>query len=250
LGKSKTNIYGDFVLQCDWTVGQVLEALRQNNIEENTIVIFTSDNGCSPRAHFDELGKFDHDPSYVFRGHKADIYEGGHRIPFLVRWPGQTNAHVENKKTICLTDLMATCADLVGSDLPDNAGEDSVSFLPLLLDERVKNRSREAIVHHSVNGEFSIRKGKWKLEMCAGSGGWSYPRPGKDDTKKLPPIQLYDLENDIGETQNVYDKNPTVVKELTDLLTEYVKRGRSTTGKNQKNDPPEDWKQQRWMKEK
>lgn len=246
LGKSKTTIYGDFVLQCDWTVGQVLEAIRNNNIEENTLVIFASDNGCSPRAHFDELEKFDHDPSYVFRGHKADIFEGGHRIPFIVKWPQVVKNNRECKNLVCLTDLLATCADLLGTNLPDNAGEDSMSFFSVLSDTK-PGIVREAVVHHSVNGEFAIRKGKWKLEMCPGSGGWSYPRPGRDDTSELPPIQLYDLETDIGETINVQHQHPDVVKELTGLLTGYVKNGKSAPGTIQKNDPPENWSQLKWM---
>jgi arylsulfatase A len=225
-GKSGTNEYGDFVLQVDSTVGQVMEALRRNGMEDNTLVIFTSDNGCSPMADFDELAAFEHDPSFVFRGHKADIYEGGHRIPFLVRWPERVNSGSICEDTICLTDLMATAAEMVGYSLPDNAGEDSVSILPDFLGT-ADRPVREATVHHSINGSFSIRQGKWKLEMCPGSGGWSYPAPQKAKELGLPPIQLYDLENDIGEEQNIYDKYPEVVQRLTDLLEKYKKQGYS-----------------------
>ena len=247
-GKSNTNAYGDFVLQVDWTVGQILQALQQHNIEKETLIIFTSDNGCSPQANFKELKAVGHNPSYHFRGHKADIFEGGHRIPFIVRWPGKVTAGSECDETICLTDLMATCAALVGERLPDNAGEDSVDMLPALLGEEYKKPLREATVHHSVNGSFSIRKGKWKLEMCPGSGGWSYPRPGKDDMSGLPPYQLYDLEKDIGEKNNVYGHHPKVEKELTALLAKYVKNGRSTPGAVQKNDGRQFWPQLQWMK--
>ena len=247
-GKSGTNAYGDFVLQVDWTVGQVLEALERNGLAENTLVIFTSDNGCSPAANFKELEAVGHDPSYVFRGHKADIFEGGHRIPFLVRWPGRVQPGSECDQTICLTDLLATCAAIVGDTLPANAGEDSYDLLPLLLGKATDTPVREATVHHSVNGSFSIRQGKWKLEMCPGSGGWSYPRPGRDDLSGLPPIQLYDLEKDVGERRNVFDQHPDVVRELTALLTEYVRRGRSTPGPAQKNDGPEWWPQLNWMR--
>lgn len=234
-GKSKTNEYGDFVLQVDWTVGQVLDALKRNGLEQNTLVIFTSDNGCSPEADFDELAQFGHDPSYVFRGHKADIYEGGHRIPFIARWPLYIRPDSVCEDTICLTDLMATAADFLGYKLPDNAGEDSVSILPDLLGTGT-GPLREATVHHSIYGSFSIRQGKWKLIFCPGSGGWSAPKPNSKETQQLPPVQLYDLISDIDETINVQDKYPDVVKKLTALLQDYIDRGRSTPGIPQKND--------------
>lgn len=233
-GKSGTNEYGDFVLQVDWTVGQVMKALKDNGVEKNTLIIFTSDNGCSPMADFKELAQFEHDPSYVFRGHKADIFEGGHRIPFITRWPARVQAGTECADTICLTDLMATAAEITGYTLPDNAGEDSVSILPDLLG-MASGPVREATVHHSINGSFSIRQGKWKLELCPGSGGWSPPRPDSEEAKQLPALQLYDLSTDIGETTNVQDKHPDVVKRLTALLRDYVDRGRSTPGAPQQN---------------
>jgi len=226
-GKSGTNEYGDFVLQVDWTVGQVMKALKRHGLEENTLIIFTSDNGCSPKADFAELETFDHDPSYIFRGHKADIFEGGHHIPFITRWPARIQGGSTCADTICLTDLMATAADITGYTLPNNAGEDSVSFLPDLLGTATAP-VREATVHHSINGSFSIRQGKWKLELCPGSGGWSDPKPGSAQAKQLPAIQLYDLSSDIGETTNVQDRHPDVVKRLTALLQEYKDSGRST----------------------
>ena len=233
-GKSGTNEYGDFVLQVDWTVGQVMEAIKRNGLEKNTLVIFTSDNGCSPKADFEELAQFEHDPSYVFRGTKADIFEGGHHIPFITRWPSRIQAGSTCDDTICLTDLMATAAEIAGCTLPNDAGEDSVSILPDLLGTATAP-VREATVHHSINGSFSIRRGKWKLELCPGSGGWSDPKPNSEQAKKLPKIQLYDLSNDIGETTNVQDKHPDVVKRLTAMLQDYVDRGRSTPGIPQKN---------------
>lgn len=233
-GKSKTNEYGDFVLQVDWTVGQVLKALKRNGLEDNTLVIFTSDNGCSPQADFTELEGFGHDPSYVFRGHKADIFEGGHRIPFIVQWPERVNAGSVCDDVVCLTDLMATAAEITGYDLPDNAAEDSVSILPDLLGT-ASGPVREATVHHSINGSFSIRQGKWKLELCPGSGGWSQPKPKSEEAKKLPSVQLYDLSSDIGETKNLQAEHPEIVKRLTKLLEDHVDRGRSTPGKRQQN---------------
>lgn len=164
-----------------------------------------------------------------------------------MKWKGQVKAKTVSDKTICLTDFLATCADIVNEKLPDNAGEDSYSLLPLLTDKLHKFK-RKATVLHSVDGYFAIQKGKWKLEMCAGSGGWSAPKPGKEEDG-LPLIQLYNLENDIGETKNVQAAYPSVVKELTALLTQYIKNGRSTKGSQQKNDGVFLGKPMAWMKE-
>jgi arylsulfatase A len=187
-----------------------------------------------PAADFKALAGHGHNPSYRFRGHKADIFDGGHRIPFIVRWPGRVKPGTTCDQTICLTDLMATCAEIVGTKLPDDAGEDSVSILPAMLG-RATGPLREAVVHHSINGSFSIRQGNWKLELCPGSGGWSPPRPGGPQARALPPIQLYDLAADVGERNNVQDRHPEVVERLTKLLEEYVADGRSTPGKPQAN---------------
>ena len=234
-GKSGIGPYGDFVMQCDWTVGQIMQALDRHGMAENTIFIVTSDNGCSPMADFEDLARQGHHPSYRFRGYKADIYEGGHRIPFVVRWPAKVKPGSRCGDTICLTDLMATAAAVLGVDLPDNAGEDSVSILPDLLGKST-GPVRDATVHHSINGSFSIRQGKWKLEFCPGSGGWSYPRPQEAQKLGLPRFQLYDLDQDIGERNNVMDKHPDVVERLTELLLKYINDGRSTPGRAQKND--------------
>ncbi len=233
-GKSGISDYCDFVMQVDWTVGQVLAALDRNGLAENTLVIFTSDNGCSPAAGFPEMLAKGHNPSYVYRGHKADIFDGGHRIPFLARWPGKIKPGSTSNQLICLTDLMATAAEITGFKLPETAGEDSVSILPALTGTD-NAPLREAVVHHSINGSFSIRQGQWKLELCPDSGGWSAPKPGSPAAQKLPPIQLYDLATDIGEQTNVYDKHPDVVAKLTKLLEKYVADGRSTPGAPQPN---------------
>jgi len=245
-GKSGTNLYGDFCLMVDDVVGQVMDALERSGVEDNTILVFTADNGCSPEADFEELGELGHRPSYIFRGHKADIYEGGHRIPLIVRWPDEIKGGSVCNETTCLVDLMATCADIVGAELPDNAGEDSISNLPVWQGKPLDTSLREATIHHSVDGSFSIRKGKWKLEMCAGSGGWSTPRPG-EECEGLPPIQLYDLDTDISEQQNVHDEHPAVVEDLKALLTKYVEDGRSTPGAKQGNVGGIDWPQLWWM---
>jgi arylsulfatase A-like enzyme len=243
-GKSGTNSYGDFVLMCDDVVGKVMDKLDELGIADNTILIYASDNGCSPCADFDELLEAGHNPSYIFRGHKADIYEGGHRIPLLIRWPEAIKPDSVSAQTVCLCDLMATAADIVGYKLPDNAGEDSISNLPLWLGEDEK--IRKATVHHSIDGSFSIRKDNWKLEMCAGSGGWSYPKP--EETEGMPEIQLYNLDDDIGERENVYDKHLEVVNELQSLLEKYILDGRSTPGDKQDNTGGKYWDQLHWMK--
>jgi arylsulfatase A len=232
--KSGLNTYADFVMQVDATVGQVMDALETTGISKNTLLIFTSDNGCSPQAKFPELEAKGHNPSHVFRGHKADIYEGGHRIPFIVRWPSRVKAGSTSAQTICLTDLFATSADILNQPVPADAAEDSVSILPALLGKDDK-ALREATVHHSINGAFSIRQGRWKLALCPGSGGWSNPRPGRTDFRQSPAVQLFDLSRDIGETKNLEAEHPDVVKRLTTLLESYVQRGRSTPGPAQSN---------------
>jgi arylsulfatase A len=234
-GRSGIGPYGDFVVQCDWTIGQIMQALDRHGMRENTLFIVTSDNGCSPMADFADLAQKGHQPSYHFRGYKADIFEGGHRIPFIVRWPGKVQPGSVCDDTICLTDLLATVAAILDFDLPENAGEDSVSILPDLFG-KATGPVREATVHHSINGSFSIRQGNWKLELCPGSGGWSYPQPAEAENLDLPRFQLYDLSEDIGERNNVIDRYPEIVEQLTELLIKYVNDGRSTPGLPQKND--------------
>ncbi len=246
MGKSNTNMYGDFMLQVDDVLGQVMQALEEQGELDNTILIFTSDNGCSPKASFPELEKVNHDPSYIYRGHKADIYEGGHRVPFIVHWPEKTQKAQTTSTTICTTDLMATVAELVNYKLPDQAGEDSFSFLPLLTSTDEPELLREATVHHSIDGSFAIRKAEWKLILCPGSGGWSFPRT-PEELEGLPAMQLYNLANDPGEEQNLIGNHPGKVEELKSLLTAYIQNGRSTPGALQKNDGPETWKQLHWM---
>jgi arylsulfatase A len=234
-GRTGLGPYGDFVAQVDAVVGEVLQALERNGMAENTLVIVTSDNGCSPSADFPALARLGHNPSGPLRGYKADIFEGGHRIPFVARWPGRVKAGATCNDTICLTDLMATVAAIVGEPMPVDMGEDSVSILPDLLGTAA-GPVREATVHHSVNGSFAIRQGSWKLILSPDSGGWSPPRPGSPEAKGLPPVQLYELTRDPGERQNVQAEHPEIVDRLTKLLQRYVSDGRSTPGNPRKND--------------
>ncbi|RIH67115.1 arylsulfatase [Mariniphaga sediminis] len=246
IGKSNTNFYGDFVLQVDDVVGQVIGALEKNGLKGNTLIFFTSDNGCSPKANFNELARVGHDPSYIFRGHKADIYEGGHRVPFIVACPSIFKGGRISNEVICTTDFMATCAELVGYAIPDDIAEDSYSMVPVLKGERLNNPLREATVHHSIYGEFAIRQGKWKLIMCPGSGGWSDPKPGKE-SEGFPDVQLYDLESDPGEENNLQTQFPGKLKELKQLLSSYIINGRSTPGEKQNNESAGGWDQIHWI---
>ena len=235
-GKSGLGAYGDFVMQTDAVVGDVLTALEKSALADNTLVIFTSDNGCSPAADVSGLEKQGHFPSAGFRGYKADIWDGGHRVPFLVRWPGKVKAATQSAQVICHTDFMATCADLLDLPLPGTI-PDSVSILPALM-ERDEKPLREAIVHHSIHGMFSIRQENWKLELCPGSGGWGKPGDGDAQALSLPPVQLYDMKSDPAETKNVQAGHPDIVAKLTALLEKYVNEGRSTPGSRQTNDVP------------
>ncbi|MCL6267280.1 sulfatase family protein [Flagellimonas myxillae] len=248
-GKSGLNPYGDFMMMIDDYMGQLNAAIKEAGIEENTMIVFTSDNGCSPAAKIEEMTAKGHYPSHVFRGHKADIFEGGHRVPYIVKWPKQVEKGSVMDQTICTTDFTATCAAIVGYELKDNEAEDSYNILPLLNQETIEGNFREATVHHSINGSFAIRKGEWKLIMCPGSGGWSFPTPNdKEAQENLPEIQLYDLKNDPGEQNNQQASNPEKVEELKSLLTKYIEEGRSTPGLAQMNDGDEAvWKQLWWM---
>ena len=240
-GKSGIGAYADFVMETDDVVGRVLDALEKNGITDNTLVFFTSDNGCSaPVAKAGKLEKeFGHYPSANLRGYKSDIWEGGHRIPFMVRWPRVIEANSKNDKLICQTNLMATCAEITDLDLDENAGVDSYSILPMLKNKKAKTEYK-LVVHHSINGKFSIRNKKWKLELTPGSGGWSSPKDNAAKNKGLPDIQLYNMIKDKEETTNVYDKYPKEVEKLTKALIEIVENGRTTCGDSQQNDVPVD----------
>jgi len=237
-GKSSLGKYGDFVMATDWALGQVMDAIDKAGLTERTLLIFTSDNGCSPAAGVGNLEKQGHFPSANLRGYKADIWDGGHRIPFIARWPGVAKPGSVCSQLTGLTDLLATGADIVGAELPDNAGEDSVSILPLLKghDQPV----HEAVVHHSINGMFAIRTTKAKLIFGAGSGGWS--KPGDDKA----PVQFYDMTKDMGEHQNRQADSSAEVTRLTQLMNKYISAGRSTPGLHQPNDVAIDlWKKAR-----
>ena len=227
-GKSQLNLYADFVMETDAVVGQVLQALERSGAADNTLVVFTSDNGCAPYIGSADLEKKGHFPSGPLRGYKADAWEGGHRVPFIVRWPGVVKAGSVNEQLVHQADLLATLADVLNAELPDDAGEDSFSLLPLL---RGENRAiRKTSVSCSLRGIPGVRQGTWKYIAAPGSGGWG---KGGDQSQ---PIQLYDLSNDIAESNNLATEHPARVAALQDVLETLITNGRSTPGAPQKND--------------
>ena len=234
-GKSGVSEYADFLVQTDWAVGELLRALEESGQAENTLVIFTCDNGTSPQAKFAELNAAGIHLNEHWRGWKADAYEGGHRVPFLVRWPGRIKSGSSSTETITVADIMATCAEVADYQLPPNAAEDSVSLLATLRGAIGTKPLHDSVVHHSISGHFAIRKGSWKLLLCRGSGGWSPPREAVALKNKLPPIQLYNLADDPKETTNLQADYPDTVKELTADLRRVIEQGRSTSGPKQPN---------------
>ena len=234
-GKSPLGPYGDFVIETDWAVGEVLAAIDAAGLADSTMVVFTSDNGFAPYVGAKPLEAKGHYPSAEFRGYKNDVWDGGHREPLMVRWPGHVAAGSRSDQIVGLIDLMATLAQVTGTTLPPDAGEDSVSLLPILLGQQ-RGPLRYAQVQQSGAGYFAIRRGKWKLELCAGSGGWAAPTEPTARQQHLPPVQLYDMEADPAEQHNVEADHPDEVARLTQLLETSVAEGRTTPGPTQPND--------------
>lgn len=230
---SGMNPYADFVMQVDHHMGQLLATIKDAGIDDNTIVFFTSDNGCSPQGNFEVLAKHDHDPSAGYRGHKADIYEGGHRVPFIVRWPEGIEPGQTTDAIACLTDFYATMRDITQQPLEDLGGEDSFSLVPVF---KGGSTERTTLISHSIGGSFSIREGDWKLCLSAGSGGWSDPREAEAKKQNLPSMQLFNLASDRGERTNLVEANPKKVDALLELLDSEVQRGRCTPGNAVPND--------------
>lgn len=241
-GKSGLNAHADFVMQTDDSYGRIIKALQDNDLLENTLVICSCDNGTSaPTSKKSELEAMGHFPSADLRGSKADAWDGGHRVPFIAHWPAAIKPGTRTDKLICLTDVMATVAEITGFRMPSNAAEDSVSFLPALNGQDRPMRSN--VIHHSISGHFAIRDGNYKLIMCPGSGGWTNPKPSANLWKKLeregqPTVQLYDMTRDLGEQKNLAAEMPDRVEQMKAMLKRQVDMGRTTPGPKQANDAP------------
>jgi len=227
-GKSGLGDYADLVMETDAIVGRVLDALEKSGAADNTLVIFTADNGCAPYIGVKDLEQKGHYPSGPLRGYKADAWEGGHRVPFIVRWPGKVKPGSVCNQLVYQADFIRTFADILDAKLPDNAGEDSFSFLPLLKGE--DKPIRENAVSTSIRGTPAVRQSSWKYIPAPGSGGWG---TGGDQSQ---PVQLYNLADDLGETKNLATAMPEKVAQMKALLEKLITDGRSTTGPAQKND--------------
>ncbi len=227
-GKSGLGLYADFVMETDALVGRVIGSLAEQGIANETLVLFTSDNGCAPYIGVEALERKGHYPSGPLRGYKSDVWEGGHRIPFIVRWPEVISPGNVYRGLIHQADLMATFADILGLQLAPNSGEDSFSFYSVLKGDE-QGAVREHSVSCSIQGLPSFRSGLWKYIPGQGSGGWT---KGEDASK----IQLYDLSSDLSETRNLAAENPERVASMASLFETIINDGRSRPGPKQLNE--------------
>ena len=233
-GVSQAGPYGDWVHQMDSILGRVVETLERCGLIENTIVLFTSDNGSPARSGIGTVGQthtvtqlYSHVPNAPWRGLKSDAWEAGHRVPFIVRWDGRVAAGAVNDRTICLTDVLGTIAEITGVDLPEEAAEDSFSMASEWLGERPSRFARRSIVHQSGGGLFAVRKGDWKLILGDGSGGFSSPRGRVLSPEEEGPMQLYLLSEDPRERRNLAAARKDKVQELLQELRRLQHEGRS-----------------------
>lgn len=226
LGRSGLIPYADWIMQTDAAVGAVLDALDEQGIADNTLVIFSTDNGSTGKE-LAQLKKLGTDLTHQFRGQKRSIYEGGHRVPYIVRWPGKTPPGSTCNATICLNDFMATAAALTGAELTDNMAVDSHNILPLF---QGKTRAEDPpLIHHDFDGGYAIRDGDWKLIF-------KLNRKTKTFTR-----ELYNLKVDVKETDNVIGAHPETAARLEKLFEQLVRQGRSTPGSKQANFEHPDW---------
>jgi len=231
-GQGKAGAYGEFMIETDWHIGRVLKWLDDEKLAEDTMVIFTSDNGPE-RTWEKRVELYGHHSNSIYREGKRSTYEGGHRVPFLIRWPAKVKAGTQWNEPVCQTDVLATFANMLGKKLPANAGEDSISFYPVLRGvEENSFAERAAMVHHGSQGRFAVRQGQWKLVM--------------EDSRRAKR-ELYDLSSDPGETKNVIVDNLAISRRLTAKLTFMIRNGRSSPGPVQKNDTPP-WRDLVWIK--
>ena len=243
-GKSGISPYCDFVMMVDDMVGKLVSAVYENGLSDNTIIIFTTDNGCSPVAEIGEMKKLGHSPNYIYRGAKSDIYDGGHRVPLIISW-GDRYASAIEERTVALTDFYATFADLCNYTLKDNEAEDSYSMMPILSGKG--HSKRKDVIHHSIDGRFALRSGKWKMVFWPGSGGWGGPTAKSPEWTSLPEYQLFNMEEDPSEKHNLYGSHKSLEKKLYNRLKKYVLEGRSTPGIPQDNDKDSTWDQIKFL---
>jgi arylsulfatase A-like enzyme len=235
-GRSDAGTYGDYVCEVDWAVGEILDALDRRGIADETLVIFTSDNGpehldgLDDATAYDRIREHDHYSMDGWRGIKRDSREGGHRVPFIARWPGEIPAGTTSPETICHVDLLRTVASIVGATLPADAGEDSYDVLPALCGDSRDGPIREATVYHASDGHLAIRKDEWVLVDAASgdvSGEPDWFRAERGYSTDDQPGELYDLADDPSQRTNRYADRPANVEELRTLLESYVEEGRS-----------------------
>jgi arylsulfatase A-like enzyme len=231
-GKTKAGPHGDFIFELDYVVGELMKTLQEVGVAENTLVMFSSDNGPEVTSTIHMRSDYQHDGARPWRGMKRDNWEGGHRVPFIARWPGKIEPGSTSDQTLNLTDVMATCAAVVDANLPNQAAEDSVNLLPALVGTAPKEMIRPYTMHQTISLALAIRKGPWKYLDHKGSGGNSYERPdlkafALPDTAPEVTGQLYNLQTDPGETRNLAGKHPEIVKELKAQLEQYKQSGRS-----------------------
>ena len=231
-GKTSAGPHGDFIFQFDHVVGELLKTLKRLDLEENTLVIVTSDNGPEVATSIHMRGDHDHNGSRPWRGMKRDQWEAGHRVPFIARWPGKIKAGSISDQTICQTDIIATCAAMTGYELPNDAAEDSFNILPALLGKDEGKPIRPFTLHQTISLALAIRKGDWKYLDHQGSGGNRYSQARLQpfvvpDTAPDAPGQLYNLKQDPGEKTNLYFKYPEIVSELKECLEKAKRNGRS-----------------------
>lgn len=219
-GTSEAGKYGDFVVQVDHVAGQILDLIDSLDISRETIIFFTSDNGAFWKK--EKITQYNHKANYIFSGMKSDVWEGGHRVPYIVQWDGKIKAGIKSDRLVCLTDLLATIAELTNRELALNEGEDSFSHLSELIPGPYTKQKRETMIMQSINGTYAVRSGPWKLIMGKGSGGWTYAGNTED-----PEIQLYNIVNDPEEKSNLYLTHDKLVDSLTSIFNMYVTEQRS-----------------------
>ena len=229
IGLSKAGKYGDFVAELDFRIGEVMKKLEELDLADNTLVLLSSDNGPENHA-YKRIQEYGHYSMGDWRGLKRDNWEGGNRVPFIVRWPGKIQPNSVDNNQVCLTDLMATFAEMLGVNLPDNQGEDSFSLMSLFSKKKSGKFERAPIIYHTYTGNMAIRYGEWVLidaptGMQSGEPQWFRNERGVND--HLEQVELFNLKNDSQQLENLASKYPGKVKELKKLLMEQQKSGRS-----------------------